>query len=65
LPASAAEKAKSFSPSPSSVRRCGSLSEATTARIQSQTLEQLESLAEALLDFKSSNDLAALLVSHS
>jgi hypothetical protein len=32
-------------------RRCGPLSDATTARIQALPLEQLEALAEALLDF--------------
>jgi predicted transposase YdaD len=47
------------------VRRCGPLSEATTARIQSLPLEQLESLAEALLDFQGPNDLTAWLTSHS
>ena len=46
-------------------RRCGPLSEATTARIQSLPLEQLESLAEALLDFQGPNDLTAWLASHS
>ena len=46
-------------------RRCGPLSEATTARIQSLPLEQLESLAEALLDFQGPNDLTAWLTSHS
>ena len=44
-------------------RRCGALSEATTARIQSLPLEQLESLAEALLDFQSADDLEAWLAS--
>ncbi|CAK6687365.1 DUF2887 domain-containing protein [Synechococcus sp. CBW1107] len=47
------------------VRRCGPLSEATTARIKSLPLEQLESLVEALLDFQGPNDLAAWLASHS
>lgn len=42
-------------------RRCGPLSEATTARIQSLPLEQLEALAEALLDCQSGEDLAAWL----
>ena len=46
-------------------RRCGPLSEATTARIQSLPLEQLEALAEALLDFQGPNDLTAWLASHS
>jgi len=44
-------------------RRCGPLSEATTARIQSLPLEQLESLAEALLDFQGADDLEAWLAS--
>jgi len=44
-------------------RRCGPLSEATTARIQSMPLEQLESLAEALLDFQGADDLTAWLAS--
>jgi predicted transposase YdaD len=42
-------------------RRCGPLSEATTARIQALPLEQLELLAEALLDFSGPADLAAWL----
>ena len=42
-------------------RRCGPLSDATTARIQSLPLEQLESLAEALLKFQGADDLAAWL----
>ena len=42
-------------------RRCGSLSAATTARIQALPLEQLEALAEALLDFTGPADLAAWL----
>jgi len=46
-------------------RRCGPLSEATTARIQSLPLEQLKSLAEALLDFQGADDLAAWLSSNS
>jgi predicted transposase YdaD len=45
-------------------RRCGPLSEATTARIQALPLEQLEALAEALLDFSGSADLAAWLEEH-
>ena len=45
-------------------RRCGRLSDATTARIQALPLEQLESLAEALLDFSGSADLAAWLAEH-
>jgi predicted transposase YdaD len=42
-------------------RRCGPLSETTTARIQALPLEQLEALAEALLDFSGPADLAAWL----
>ena len=46
-------------------RRCGSLSNSTTARIQALPLEQLESLAEALLDFSGPADLTAWLEEHS
>jgi predicted transposase YdaD len=42
-------------------RRCGPLSEATTAQIQALPLEQLEALADALLDFQGPADLAAWL----
>jgi predicted transposase YdaD len=42
-------------------RRCGPLSEATTAQIQALPLEQLEALADALLDFTGPADLAAWL----
>ena len=45
-------------------RRCGSLSADTTARIQALPLEQLESLAEALLDFTGPADLDAWLAAH-
>jgi predicted transposase YdaD len=45
-------------------RRCGTLSTATTARIQALTLEQLEALAEALLDFQGPDDLAAWLAAN-
>jgi hypothetical protein len=45
-------------------RRCGPLSEATTARIQALPLEKLEELAEALLDFTGAADLAAWLAEH-
>jgi hypothetical protein len=45
-------------------RRCGPLSEATTAHIQALPLEQLEDLAEALLDFSGPADLAAWLEEH-
>ena len=46
-------------------RRCGPLSEATTARIHALPLEQLEALAEALLDFTGPAELAAWLAGHS
>jgi hypothetical protein len=42
-------------------RRCGPLSDTTTARIKTLPLEQLEALAEALLDFSGPADLAAWL----
>jgi predicted transposase YdaD len=45
-------------------RRCGPLSEATIARIQAQPLEQLEALADALLDFGGPVDLAVWLEEH-
>jgi len=45
-------------------RHCGPLSDATTARIQALPLEQLETLAEALLDFSGPADLAAWLDGH-
>ena len=45
-------------------RRCGPLSDATTARIKTLPLEQLEALAEALLDFSGPADLAAWLAEH-
>lgn len=45
-------------------RRCGSLSEATTARIQALPLVQLEALAEALLDFNGPEDLASWLAAN-
>ena len=46
-------------------RRCGPLADVTTARIQALPLEQLEALAEALLDFSGPADLAAWLEEHS
>jgi len=46
-------------------RRCGPLDAATTARILALPLEQLEALAEALLDFSSPGDLNAWLTQHS
>jgi len=45
-------------------RRCGPLSDATTAVIQALPLEQLEALAEALLDFSGPADLEAWLEEH-
>ena len=45
-------------------RICGPLSDATTAQIQALPLEQLESLAEALLDFSGLDDLTAWLADH-
>ena len=45
-------------------RRCGTLSAAITARIQALPLEQLEALAEALLDFTGPADLEAWLAAH-
>ena len=45
-------------------RRCGPLSEATMTRIQALPLQQLEALAEALLDFTGPDDLAAWLAEH-
>ena len=45
-------------------RRCGPLSEATSARIQALPLQQLESVAEALLDFTGPADLASWLAAH-
>ena len=45
-------------------RRCGPLSEATTALIQALPLEQLEALADALLDVSEPADLAVWLEKH-
>lgn len=42
-------------------RRCGPLSTTTTAQIEALPLEQLESLAEALLDFQGPDDLTSWL----
>ena len=42
-------------------RRCGPISEPTTSQIQALPLEQLESLADALLDFQGPAELAAWL----
>jgi len=46
-------------------RRCGPLSEATTAQIQALPVEKLEALADALLDFQGPADLAAWLAANS
>ncbi|PSI00549.1 DUF4351 domain-containing protein [Synechococcus lacustris] len=45
-------------------RRCGPLSETTTAQIQALPLEQLEALADALLDFHGPADLATWLAAN-
>lgn len=45
-------------------RRCGPLSAATTGRILALPLDQLEALAEALLDFTGPADLDVWLASH-
>ena len=45
-------------------RRCGPLSAATTARIQTLPLEQFEPLGDALLDFTGPQDLANWLEAH-
>ena len=45
-------------------RRCGPLAETTTAQIQALPLEQLESLADALLDFQGPAVLAAWLAAN-
>ena len=45
-------------------RRCGPLTDVTTAQIQVLPLEQLEALADALLDFQGPADLAAWLVAN-
>ena len=45
-------------------RRCGPLTGATTAQIQALPLEQLEGLADALLDFQGPSDLAAWLAAN-
>jgi predicted transposase YdaD len=45
-------------------RRCGPLTGATTAQIQVLPLEQLEALADALLDFQGPADLAAWLAAN-
>ena len=45
-------------------RRCGPLADATTTQIQALPLEQLEALADALLDFQGPADLAAWLAAN-
>ena len=45
-------------------RRCGSLSETTTAQIQALPVEKLEALADALLDFQGPADLATWLAAN-
>ena len=45
-------------------RRCGPLGETTSSRIQALPLEQLEALADALLDFSGPADLATWLAEH-
>jgi len=45
-------------------RRCGPLDAVTTARIQALPLDELEALAEALLDFTGPADLSNWLVQH-
>jgi len=45
-------------------RRCGPLTAATTAQIQALPLEQLEALADALLDFQGPADLATWLATN-
>jgi predicted transposase YdaD len=45
-------------------RRCGPLTDATTAQIQALPLGQLEALADALLDFTGPADLAAWLAAN-
>ncbi len=45
-------------------RRCGPISEPTTAQIQALPVEKLEALADALLDFQGPTDLAAWLAAN-
>ena len=45
-------------------RRCGPLSEATTAQIRALPVGKLEALADALLDFQGPSDLAAWLAAN-
>jgi predicted transposase YdaD len=46
-------------------RRCRPLTGATTARIQALPLDQIEALADALLDFQGPVDMAAWLAANS
>ena len=46
-------------------RRCGPITPATRVKIQALPLEQLETLADALLDFAGPQDLAIWLAAHS
>ena len=45
-------------------RRCGPISEPTTAQIQALPVEKLEALADALLDFQGPADLSAWLAAN-
>jgi len=45
-------------------RRCGPLNEATTAQIQALPVDQLEALADALLDFQGPADLTTWLAAN-
>ena len=45
-------------------RRCGPLSETTTAQIQALPVDKLEALADALLDFQGPADLTAWLAAN-
>jgi hypothetical protein len=45
-------------------RRCGPLTAATTTQIRALPLEQLEALADALLDFQDPADLSAWLATN-
>ena len=45
-------------------RRCGPLTDATTAQIQALPLGQFEALADALLDFTGPDDLATWLAAN-
>ena len=45
-------------------RRCGPLSDATTAQIQALQIDKLEALADALLDFQGPDELATWLAAN-